>query len=96
MNETTTLTQTKELSPDDRANWKVDIAEGIDLLSEQEKLVIALHYHEELTTEEIAMVLEISEHKVKKIRDKTLQKLLNRCTPPKRIAWEHMRCKEKP
>ena len=78
MNETTTLTQTKELSPDDRANWKVDIAEGIDLLSEQDKLVIALHYHEELTTEEIAMVLEIPEAEIEKIQDTTLQKLLNR------------------
>ena len=80
MNETTTLTQTKglTLSPEDRATWKADIAEGIDLLSEQDKLVIALHYHEELTTEEIAMVLEIPEAEVEKIRDTTLQKLLNR------------------
>ena len=79
MNETTTLTQTKglTLSPEDRATWKADIAEGIDLLSEQDKLVIALHYHEELTTEEIAMVLEIPEAEVEKIRDTTLQKLLN-------------------
>ncbi|MBT3185060.1 MAG: hypothetical protein HOI59_03680 [Nitrospina sp.] len=76
MNET--LTQTKELSPEDRSNWKADIAEGIDLLSEQERLVMALHYHEELTTKEISMVLEITERKVKKIRDRTLQKLLNR------------------
>ena len=80
MNETTTLTQTKglTLSPEDRATWKADIAEGIDLLSEKDKLVIALHYHEELTTEEIAMVLEIPEAEVEKIRDTTLQKLLNR------------------
>ena len=80
MNETTTLTQTKglTLSPEDRATWKADIAEGIVLLSEQEKLVLALHYHEELTIEEIARVLEIPERKVKKIRDKTLQKILNR------------------
>ena len=78
MNETTTLTQTKELSPEDRASRKADIAEGIDLLSEQEKLVLALHYHEELTIGEIARVLEIPERKVKKIRDKTLQKILNR------------------
>ena len=80
MNETTTLTKTKgsTLSPKDRASWKADIAEGIDLLSEQDKLVIALHYHEELTTEEIAMVLEIPEAEVEKIRDTTLQKLLNR------------------
>ena len=80
MNETTTLTQTKglTLSPEDRATWKADIAEGIDLLSEQEKLVLALHYHEELTIEKIARVLEIPERNVKKIRDKTLQKILNR------------------
>ena len=80
MNETTTLTQTKglTLSPEDRATWKADIAEDIDLLSEQEKLVLALHYHEELTIEEIARVLEIPERKAKKIRDKTLQKILNR------------------
>ena len=80
MKETTTLTQTKglTLSPEDRATWKADIAEGIDLLSEQEKLVLALHYHEELTIEEIARVLEIPERKVKKICDKTLQKILNR------------------
>ncbi|MBT3856049.1 MAG: hypothetical protein HOF64_03995 [Nitrospina sp.] len=39
---------------------------------------MALHYHEELTTKEISMVLEITERKVKKIRDRTLQKLLNR------------------
>ena len=78
MNETATIAQTEELSPEVRDNWKTDIAEGIDLLSEQERLVMALHYHEELTLAEIAMVLEIPKRKVKKIRDKTLQKLLNR------------------
>jgi RNA polymerase sigma factor (sigma-70 family) len=78
MNETATVTQDKEVSPEVRASWKADIAEGIDLLSEQERLVMALHFHEELTLEEIAMVLEIPKRKVKKIRDKTLQKLLNR------------------
>jgi len=49
MNETTTLTQTKglTLSPEDRATWKADIAEGIDLLSEQEKLVLAMQYNKQ-------------------------------------------------
>ncbi len=78
MNETATLIQTTALSPEDRKNWKADIAEGIDLLSKQERLVMALHYHEELTLAEISQVLEISKKKVKKIRDATLQKLLNR------------------
>ena len=76
MNETATLTQ--ELAPEVRASWKADIAEGIDLLSEQERLVMALHYHEELTVPEIALVLEISQRKVKKTLETTLKNLLNR------------------
>jgi RNA polymerase sigma factor FliA len=79
MNETAILTQADEasLSPEDRAIWKADIAEAIDRLDEQERLVMALHYHEELTLPEIAHVLDISISKVKKIRDKTLKKFLN-------------------
>jgi len=78
MNETAILTQADEasLSPEDRANWKADIAAAIDRLDEQERLVMALHYHEELTLPEIAKVLDISISKVKKIRDKTLKKFL--------------------
>ena len=40
--------------------------------------MIALLYHEELTTAETAMILEIPETEVEKIRDATLEKLLNR------------------
>lgn len=76
MNQTASSTQT--ISPEVRASWKADIAEGIDLLSEQEKLVMALHYHEELTIPEIALILETPEAEVEKIRDATVQKLLNR------------------
>ncbi len=64
------------LSPEERASWKADIARGIDLLDEQEKLVIALNYHEELTLEEISHVLDISSNEVEKIRAGALQKLL--------------------
>ncbi|MBC8285979.1 MAG: hypothetical protein H8E42_00745 [Nitrospinae bacterium] len=80
MNETAILTQADEasLSPEDRESWKADIAEAIDLLDEQERLVMALHYHEELTLPEIAQVLDLPISKVKKIRDKTLQKFLSR------------------
>jgi len=77
MNETAILTQATSLSPEDRASWKVDIAEAIDRLDEQERIVIALHYHEELTLPEIAQVLDLPISKVKKIRDATLQKFLN-------------------
>lgn len=79
MNETAILTQADEasLSPKDRENWKADIAEAIDRLDEQERLVMALHYHEELTLPEIAQILDIPISKVKKIRDTTLQKFLS-------------------
>lgn len=77
MNETAILTQATSLSPEDRASWKVDIAEAIDRLDEQERIVIALHYHEELTLPEIAQVLDLPISKVKKIRDATLQKFLS-------------------
>ena len=79
MNETAILTQADEasLSLQDRENWKIDTAKAIDRLDEQEKLVMALHYHEELTLPEIAQILDIPISKVKKIRDTTLQKFLN-------------------
>ena len=79
MNKTQSLTQADEasLSPEDRENWKIDITKAIDRLDEQERLVMALHYHEELTLPEIAQILDIPISKVKKIRDTTLQKFLN-------------------
>jgi len=79
MNETAILTKADEasLTPEDRENWKIDIAKAIDRLVEQERLVVALHYHEELTFPEIAQILDIPISKVKKIRDTTLQKFLN-------------------
>ena len=79
MNETAILTKADEasLSPEDRENWKIDITKAIDRLDEQERLVMALHYHEELTLPEIAQILDIPISKVKKIRDTTLQKFLS-------------------
>ena len=79
MNETAILTQADEasLSPEDRKNLKIDITKAIDRLDEQERLVMALHYHEELTFPEIAQILDIPISKVKKIRDTTLQNFLN-------------------
>ncbi len=80
MNETATVTQTEviDLTVEERENWKEDIAKAIDMLNEQERLILALHYHEELTLAEISQVLDIPISKVKKIRDKTLQKFLSR------------------
>ena len=84
MNETATLEQAEQelLLTEERKIWKNNITDAIDLLNEQERLVMALHYHEELTLPEISQVLDIPISKVKMIRDKTLKvflqcKLLN-------------------
>ena len=79
MNNTAILTQSDEtsFSSEDRKNWKIDIAKAIDRLDKEERLVMALHYHEELTLPEIAQILDISISKVKKIRNTTLQKFVN-------------------
>ena len=84
MNETVTLEQAEQelLLTEERKIWKNNITDAIDLLDEQERLVMALHYHEELTLPEISQVLDIPISKVKMIRDKTLKvflqcKLLN-------------------
>ena len=84
MNETATLEQAEQelLLTEERKIWKNNITDAIDLLDEQERLVMALHYHEELTLPEISQVLDIPISRVKIIRDKTLKvflqcKLLN-------------------
>ena len=84
MNETAILEQAEQelLLTEERKIWKNNITDAIDLLDEQERLVMALHYHEELTLPEISQVLDIPISKVKIIRDKTLKvflqcKLLN-------------------
>ena len=78
MNETATLEQAEQelLLTGKRKSWKNNITDAIDLLDEQERLVMALHYHEELTLLEISQVLDIPLSKVKIIRDKTLKVFL--------------------
>ncbi len=48
---------------------------AIDRLTEQEKLVIALYYFEELTLKEIGEVMSISESRVSQIHTKAVMKL---------------------
>ena len=78
MNDTATLEQAEQelLLTEKRKSWKNNITDAIDLLDEQERLVMALHYHEELTLLEISQVLDIPLSKVKIIRDKTLKVFL--------------------
>ena len=46
--------------------------EAIKSLSEQERLVIALYYYEELTLKEIGLVMEVSESRVSQIHTKAI------------------------
>lgn len=74
-----------ETVEDDRANVTLKKLErdelqaflvlAIDRLTEQEKLVIALYYYEELTLKEIGEVMKISESRVSQIHTKAVLKL---------------------
>ncbi len=54
------------------------LARGIEGLSERERLVIALYYHEELTMKEVGHVLGVNESRVSQIHSKAVQTLRTR------------------
>ncbi|MFQ5863916.1 MAG: FliA/WhiG family RNA polymerase sigma factor [bacterium] len=51
------------------------LIEAIENLNEQEKIVMALYYYEELTLKEIGQVLNITESRVSQIHSKALESL---------------------
>ncbi|MEW6754759.1 MAG: FliA/WhiG family RNA polymerase sigma factor [Candidatus Latescibacterota bacterium] len=51
------------------------LAESLGELSEQERLVVALYYYEELTLKEIGQVLELSESRVSQLHTKAVLSL---------------------
>jgi RNA polymerase sigma factor for flagellar operon FliA len=51
---------------------KEHLAEAIDALPEQEKVVLSLYYHEELTMHEIGQVLAVTESRISQIRTKAI------------------------
>ena len=51
------------------------LIEAIEALNEQEKIVMALYYYEELTLKEIGQVLNITESRVSQIHSKALDSL---------------------
>jgi len=54
---------------------KALLVHAIELLNEQEKIVMALYYYEELTLKEIGQVLNITESRVSQIHSKALETL---------------------
>ena len=56
------------------------LGEAIDALPQQEKVVIALYYHEELTMKEIGQVFDITESRVSQIHTKAILHLRSKLT----------------
>jgi len=59
----------------EKEELKAYLIEAISNLSEQERLVVALYYYEELTLKEIGEVMQISESRVSQIHTKAVLKL---------------------
>ncbi|MSR84381.1 MAG: sigma-70 family RNA polymerase sigma factor [Candidatus Latescibacteria bacterium] len=51
------------------------LADSLGQLNEQERLVVALYYYEELTLKEIGRVLELSESRVSQLHTKAVMSL---------------------
>ncbi|RMF67384.1 MAG: FliA/WhiG family RNA polymerase sigma factor [Calditrichaeota bacterium] len=59
----------------ERAELKKLMIQAIEKLNEQEKIVMALYYYEELTLKEIGQVLNITESRVSQIHSKAIERL---------------------
>ena len=68
------------ISPEnmEKENWLDCLAKGIDDLPTTERVIISLFYYENLTIQEIALVLEMPEAEVSKIHHETVLELLKR------------------
>ena len=68
------------ISPENmkKENWLDCLAEGIDDLPTIERVIISLFYYENLTIQEIALVLEMPESEVSKIHHETVLELIKR------------------
>ena len=64
-----------EIEREQMSNLLVDV---ISDLTEQEKLVLALYYYEEMTLKEIGQTLDISESRVSQIHTKAVVRLRSR------------------
>jgi len=76
-----------------------EMADHISRLSEKERLVISLYYHEELSQKEIADVMSLSEGRISQIHSQALLKLKARIsrqtslpTPPDNSGREYRHC----
>ena len=59
----------------EKGELKEYLLEAMGFISEQERLVVALYYYEELTLKEIGEVMQISESRVSQIHTKAIQRM---------------------
>jgi RNA polymerase sigma factor for flagellar operon FliA len=69
------LTSESVLGELEKQELKAYLVQAISHLTEQERLVVALYYYEELTLKEIGEVMQISESRVSQIHTKAVLKL---------------------
>ena len=62
----------------EKENWLDCLAKGIDDLPTTERVIISLFYYENLSIQEIALVLEMPESEVSKIHHETVLELIKR------------------
>ena len=67
--------QSSALSDIEAGEMRDLLADSLGLLTEQERLVVALYYYEELTLKEIGQVLELSESRVSQLHTKAVLSL---------------------
>jgi len=66
---------------------KNTLADAIEKLGDQERLVVTLHYYEELTLREISHVMNLSESRISQIHSKAMLKLRTRLGRHKSVLF---------
>ena len=59
----------------DKEEFRQVLVDAIDTLNEQERTVLSLYYHENLSMREIGQVMHVSEQRIGQINRKLLNKL---------------------
>ncbi|KUO52520.1 MAG: hypothetical protein APF76_05670 [Desulfitibacter sp. BRH_c19] len=73
-----TLAAPSMYNPEEQVAWKETqdkLIKAIDELTEKEKLVLAMYFHEQLTLKEIAYIMNITESRVSQLKSKILLKI---------------------
>jgi len=76
-----------QLSRLEKESLKEYLVEQIEKLPEQQRMVLVLHYYEELTLKEISKIMHISESRVSQIHTKTILMLRGKVRKWLKDGW---------